>query len=222
MPELLQIFHKMLDHFGPRGWWPAETPFEVVVGAILAQSVAWRNVEKAIANLKAAGLFSAAALYHAAAADIAREIVPTRYYQAKTKKLQAFMAHLMERYDGDLNKMFTRPLAALREELLSLYGIGEETADSILLYAGNYPIFVVDAYTKRIFARLGILPASCTYRQVQRFFMENLPADVALFNEYHALIDAVGHYYCRNTNPRCQKCPLACWCNMPGAKQAVG
>lgn len=214
------IFQHMLDHFGPRGWWPADTPFEVVVGAILTQSVAWRNVEKAMANLKAAGLCSAAALYDADEAAIAREIVPTRYYQAKAKKLKAFMTHLTAHYGGDLSRMFTRPLAELRRELLSLYGIGEETADSILLYAGNYPIFVVDAYTRRIFFRLGLLPEKISYSAVQKFFMARLPADAALFNEYHALIDAVGHHYCRGDKPSCAACPLAVCCLLPQQNKA--
>lgn len=205
----MEVYDRLYSHFGPRHWWPADTPFEVIVGAILTQSVAWRNVEKAINNLKEAGLLSVDSLYQADTETIGQLIVPTRYYQAKAKKLKAFINHLVGNYNGDLKLMFSQPLEKLRPELLSLYGIGPETADSILLYAGGYHIFVIDAYTHRIFHRLGVFDEGAKYAAMQKKFMDNLPADVQLYNDYHALIDGLGHRLCRNQKPACSECPLA-------------
>lgn len=205
---LMEVYTRLYNHFGPRHWWPAETPFEVVVGAILTQSVAWRNVEKAIVNLKEAGLLSVEGLHQAEVEEIASLIVPTRYYRAKAKKLKAFINFLVEKYGGSLERLFAVPLDKLRPELLGLNGIGPETADSILLYAGEYPIFVIDAYTHRIFQRLGVFEPKVSYAEMQRFFMYHLPTDVKLFNEYHALIDALGNRLCRARKPTCQECPL--------------
>ncbi|MFZ5640402.1 MAG: endonuclease III domain-containing protein [Bacillota bacterium] len=206
--QLLKIYDKMLDFTGPRNWWPGETPFEVVVGAILTQSVAWRNVEKAINNLKSAGLLDIDALYQADTEEIAGHIIPTLYYRMKASKLKAFVTLLVEKYGSSLEQMFDQDLRQLRQELLAVYGIGPETADSIILYAAEKPVFVVDAYTKRIFHRLGIFPADIDYAGMQEFFMTHLDADVQLYNEYHAQIVGIGNRFCGNRKPACDRCPL--------------
>jgi endonuclease-3 related protein len=189
----------------------------VVVGAILTQSVAWRNVEKAIANLKGKGLLSVRGLQEASVTELEEAIVPTLYYRMKARKLKAFMEHLVTAYDGSLENMFSRPLSSLRPEVLSLYGIGPETADSILLYAGSYPVFVVDAYTRRIFSRLGFVSETATYEDMQRFFMTHLPAEIQLYNEYHAQIVALGNQVCLGRKPKCFACPLAGDCPAGGS-----
>ena len=224
---LQQLYQLLFDRFGSRRWWPAETPFEVIVGAILTQNVAWKNVEKAIANLKGAGLLDPAALYAVSAGELEPLIRSTGYFRAKAKKLKAFVAHLHERYDGSLERMWTRPLAELRAELLAIYGIGPETADAILCYAGGYPVMVVDAYTRRVFCRLGLASPAASYGELQRLFMANLPPDARLFNEYHALIDALAHGVCLKRAPLCGRCPLAGVCREAGispsaAAAAVG
>lgn len=199
-------------HFGPRGWWPAETPFEVCVGAILTQNVAWRNVVKAISALKEEGLLDVEPIYHAPAEKIASLIRPTRYFNQKAGRLKDFCSLVVESYQSDLKSLFDLPAGDLRRVLLGLKGIGKETADSIMLYAAQKPVFVVDSYTARIFNRLGIIPENWGYDRIQEFFTRNLPAGVELFNQYHALIDGTGHYYCSGTPPRCGGCPLAGRC----------
>ncbi|KKM11669.1 endonuclease [Clostridiales bacterium PH28_bin88] len=217
----MAIYQRLYDAFGPRRWWPAETAFEVMVGAVLTQNVAWRNVERAIASLKGTGLMDPMSLYQADQVHIERLIVPTRYYKTKARKLKALVTLVVERYGGDLNRMFSRPLGELRQELLGVYGIGPETADAILLYAGNLPIFVVDAYTRRIFHRLGVFPPDISYGAMQEYFQVHLPRDVALYNEYHALIDGLGHRLCLATRPRCGECPLVDECRYPGEEAVV-
>ncbi|NLC07425.1 MAG: endonuclease III domain-containing protein [Syntrophomonadaceae bacterium] len=209
---LLNIYECLYQHFGPRGWWPADTPWEVAVGAILTQNVAWRNVEQAIANLKEANLLGLQEMQLATEEEIASRIRPTRYYNTKARKLKVFVNYLTEQYAGELSNLWHQPLEKLRAELLNLWGLGPETVDSILLYAGNQPIFVVDAYTRRIFSRLGLLPEKVTYAEMQRFFMDHLPVEVELYNEYHALIDALGNQVCLNRAPKCHLCPLAEQC----------
>ena len=204
---LLEIFQKLLDRFGPQHWWPAREPFEVIVGAILTQSTAWTNVEKAIDNLRGAGRLSAAALRNLPERELATLIHPCGYYNVKARRLKAFVVWLGGRYGDNLDRMFAQDIGALRRELLGVHGIGEETADSILLYAGNRPVFVIDAYTRRIFGRLGLAPPHDTYAAFQAVFMENLPADARLFNEYHALLVRLGKEACRKA-PRCPACPL--------------
>ena len=219
---LLKVFRLLYDHFGPRHWWPAETPFEVIVGAILTQAVSWRNVERAVANLKARGLLEVEALAAVDEETLAGLIRPAGYYRVKARKLKAFVAYLQGSYRGRLEDLFSRPLGPLREELLSIYGIGPETADSILLYAGGYPTFVVDAYTHRVFHRLGFFPARMAYEEMRGFFLERLPPDVSLFNEYHALIDELAKSLCRRREPLCGGCPLATLCPQAGIKAAQG
>ena len=205
--RLMTIYQCLLDHFGPRHWWPAETPFEVVVGAILTQNTAWRNVEYAIANLRGAGALTPAAVLALGPSELEILVRPAGFFRQKTARLQGLVRYLRDRHEGDLQGWLKQPLAALRTELLSLPGIGPETADSILLYAGGRPSFVVDAYTRRLFGRLGLLTGVEPYDQIRALFMGALPAEVALFNEYHALIVAECKSYCRKT-PLCRSCPL--------------
>lgn len=207
---LLGIYKKLYEKFGPRHWWPGETDFEIIVGAILTQNTAWGNVEKAIGNLKRKRLLTPRKLHNLDARVLAALIRPSGYYNIKTKRLKAFLKFLFKEYNGSLKLMFSRKLRDLRKELLGVYGIGPETADSILLYAANKPIFVVDAYTKRIFSRYNLISPSATYDDAQWFFMKNLPRRVRLFNEYHALIVELGKNICK-TKPRCGICPLTAY-----------
>jgi endonuclease-3 related protein len=202
------IYDRLFDRYGPQHWWPGDTPFEVIIGAILTQSTAWSNVEKAIANLKADELLDAVSLDEIATDKLATLIRPSGYYNAKAAKLKAFVERLNQEYDGSLDRLFELGTSDLRKELLSIHGIGPETADSILLYAAHRPVFVIDAYTKRIIGRLGLALASDSYETFQRLFMENLPHDEGMFNEYHALLVRHGKDVCRKT-PRCEGCCLA-------------
>jgi len=196
-----------MDYYGPQHWWPAKEPFEVMVGAILTQSAAWVNVEKAIANLRAAGALTPEALRQLTLSEIARLIRPCGYYNAKALKLKSLVHWLGERYDDNLDELFANDTDSLRRQLLSIHGIGQETADSIILYAGNKPIFVVDAYTRRIVSRIGLAPENNSYAAYQLLFMDNLPSDVRLYNEYHALLVCLGKTACRR-RPLCQQCCL--------------
>ncbi|MCL4426478.1 MAG: endonuclease III domain-containing protein [Firmicutes bacterium] len=206
--RLLAVFRTLFDHFGPQGWWPAETPFAVIVGAILTQSVSWRNAERAIDELRRRDLLDPVGLFRIPEEELAEFLRPAGYYRAKARKLKAFLQHLFSQYGGNLQGLLDRPTEELRGELLALYGIGPETADSIVLYAAGKPSFVVDAYTLRIFSRLRILPAGTKYEEARRFFQGHLPPDRALFNEYHALLVALGKDFCWKSGPRCAGCPL--------------
>lgn len=207
---LIAVYERMIAHFGPRNWWPGETPDEIIIGAILVQNVAWRNVEQAIDHLRAAGLLSLEAIHRAPVEILEPLIIPTRYYKQKARKLKAFAAFLCERY-GTLERMFEQGVESLRPQLLALKGIGPETADCILLYAGGLPSFTCDAYTRRIFSRLGFFGPNASYEEMRRFFMEHLPPEAALFNEFHAQIDGIGHFFCA-PQPRCEACPLRPLC----------
>ena len=204
---LLRIFYKLLEHYGPRKWWPAKTKFEVIVGAILVQSVTWENARIAVNNLKKEGLLSPQAILSASHEEIAAKIISSRFYNQKTEKLKSFCSNLMEHYDGSLSKMFSNTLADLREDLLHIKGIGSETADSILLYAGNKLSFVSDAYTKRWIERYGLFDGLSTYDQIREFFMNNLPGDLYIYNEYHALIVHHSKSICKLA-PQCHLCPI--------------
>jgi endonuclease-3 related protein len=208
---LLRIFDLLLQRYGPLRWWPAETPLEVCAGAILTQNTSWGNVEKAIANLKGEGLLTLPALRDVPADRLGTVIRPAGFFNVKSLRLKEFIGWLYDRHGGDLDLMFSGDWQELRGELLEVKGIGRETADSILLYAGRKPTFVVDAYTKRLFSRLGLLPENAGYEEVRSLFMENLPADEALFNEYHALIVQHGKEHCRK-RPRCTGCDLHILC----------
>lgn len=204
---LLDIYHRLLDHYGPQHWWPANEPFEVIIGAILTQSTAWTNVEKAINNLKAAGALTPESLHRLPQDELAGLIHPCGYYNVKARRLKAFAQRLWEQYRGDLDKLFAGNISHLRQQLITIYGIGEETADSIILYAAGKPTFVIDAYTRRIISRTGLAPQNNDYSAFQALFMSNLPADVSLFNEYHALLVHLAKDVCR-TRPHCHHCCL--------------
>ncbi len=205
--RLLDIYRILFEHYGPRRWWPADTPFEVVVGAILTQNTAWRNVEKAIANLKGLGPLTPETLRRLPEAALYETIRPAGYYRQKGKRLRNFLALLFDRFDGRLEALFELPTESLREELLSLSGIGPETADSILLYAAGRPVFVIDTYTLRIFTRHELLPEETFYAEAQQWITDRLPEDVQLYNEFHALLVNAGKDFCR-PRPKCAGCPL--------------
>src|SRR5579862_6182504 len=208
---VLPLYYKTLSRaIGPMHWWPAKTPFEVVVGAILTQNTAWSNVERAIAALRDARLLTPAAIAQVPQARLARMIRSSGYFRQKAKKLKNLVRFLNEEYDGSLARMFRTPTQLLREQLLSVWGIGRETADSILLYAGEHPVFVVDAYTHRILERHGLVSdGRPDYEGVRAMFERELPRSVALYNEFHALLVHVGKHWCRTREPQCELCPLA-------------
>jgi endonuclease III related protein len=206
-PRIRRIYETLYAAFGPQRWWPGETPFEVMVGAILTQNTAWTNVERAIGNLKRAGRLSADGILACPAGELADLIRPSGYFNLKAKRLKSYVQWYRDRFGADPAVMRRVPIGALRAELLTVYGIGRETADSILLYACGLPAFVVDAYTLRIFSRLGVIPDRADYESVRARFMKSLPEDPALYNEYHALIVALGKDWCR-PRARCEGCPL--------------
>jgi len=189
-------------------WWPARTPFEVIVGAILTQNTAWSNVERAIEKLRSNRLLTPGAIERVPPAQLARLIRPSGYFRQKAKKLKAFVRFLNGEFGGSLKRMFAVPTNELRSKLLTVHGIGPETADSILLYAGNHRIFVVDAYTRRILARHGLSDDRSSYDEIREMFERELPHEAELYNEYHALIVNTGKNWCRNKNPICSECPL--------------
>ena len=206
------VYRRLLAAYGPQGWWPgAHDPWEVIAGAILTQNTAWGNVERALANLKAAEAMPPSRIRELPHEQLAALLRPSGYFNTKAKKLKAFAGHLWERYGDDLEAFLGQDLAVLRPELLSIYGIGEETADDILVYAAHAPSFVIDAYTRRILERLGHGPARKSYAGYQALFHDNLPADAGLFNEYHALLDRHAKDACRKT-PVCEGCCLRDLC----------
>ncbi|MBI2104883.1 MAG: endonuclease III domain-containing protein [Candidatus Omnitrophica bacterium] len=202
------IYRRLLRAFGPQGWWPARTSFEMMAGAVLTQATNWRNVERAIERLRRAGALRPQRLLALRRGELEDAIRPAGYFRQKAKRLQAFARWYAARYAGSARRMFRTPWPALRRELLGLHGIGPETADSILLYAGAQPVFVIDAYTIRVFARHRLLGRRAAYDAVQRLAMRALPADAALYNEFHALLVAVGKRYCHRRAPDCAQCPL--------------
>jgi endonuclease III related protein len=205
--QLKQIYDLLFKRFGPQDWWPGDTPFEVIVGAILTQNTNWTNVEKAIINIKNADALAPVKLHHLDIATLAALIRPAGYFNIKAKRLKNFLDWFFENYSGKLENLEGVRTPELREQLLSVKGIGPETADSILLYALNRPVFVVDAYTARICSRHHLIDEGADYHQIQETFESNLPSDIQLFNEYHALIVNLGKNYCKPT-PKCEECPL--------------
>jgi len=205
--HLENIYQRLYSKFGPQKWWPARTRFEVIIGAILTQNTNWGNVEKAIENLRRAGLLAPQRFHNVSLAELADLIKPAGYFNVKAKRLKNFIDFFFEEYDGDLRKMAVEATDVLREKLLQVNGIGPETADSILLYALDKPIFVVDAYTKRILSRHNLIKPDSDYHSIQKLFMENLRNNRKMFNEYHALIVHVGKHFCK-TKPLCDRCPV--------------
>ncbi|MCJ7730025.1 MAG: endonuclease III domain-containing protein [Sedimentisphaerales bacterium] len=205
--QLNDIYNLLFARFGPQHWWPGDSPFEIIIGAILTQNTNWTNVEKAIANLKKAKVLSPAKLHHLDIKKLADLIRPAGYFNIKAKRLNNFLDWLFENYAGQLKNLEDIPTDRLRSELLSVKGIGPETADSILLYALNRPVFVIDAYTARICSRHHLIDEGADYHQIQELFESNLPSDIRLFNEYHALLVRLGKDFCKPT-PKCDTCPL--------------
>ena len=206
---LWEIYQRLYRAYGPQGWWPGDGAFDVVVGAILTQAAAWTNVERAIFSMKQTGCWSLRAIYEMPVEELASIIRPSGYFNAKARKLKAFAEHLVEGYDADLPTFLSQELEPLRDELLSIHGIGQETADDILVYAAGKPSFVIDAYTRRILQRVGLSPQSSKagYRFYQEMFHANLKRDVSLFNEYHALLDHHAKVTCAKV-PACSSCGL--------------
>lgn len=203
--KFYQVLHKK---FGPQGWWPAETALECILGAILTQNTSWKNVEKAIDNLKRENLVSIERLNLINAEELALLIRPSGYYNQKAIKIKKFISFLVDEFSGSLERMFATEKSHLRKKLLSIKGIGPETADSIMLYAGGIPVFVVDAYTWRVLYRHGLAPEVTSYSEIQELFADSLSEDAGMFNEYHALLVKLGKEHCRKREPICSGCPL--------------
>ncbi|KAF5029080.1 MAG: endonuclease III domain-containing protein [Methanoculleus marisnigri] len=205
--DLPLIYDALFAAFGHQRWWPAKTPFETMIGAILTQNVSWTNAAQAVRNLEDAGMLDPRLLAEADTADIAPLIVPSRYYNQKAERIREFAGVYVREFHADPAAMAAVETGELRERLLALRGFGEETADTILLYACKKPVFVVDAYTRRIFSRYGLLPEGASYDLTQRLFAENLDPDVELFNDYHAQIVRLGKTVCKKS-PLCDRCPI--------------
>ena len=207
--RLMDIYHRFHAAYGPQHWWPGESQFEIIAGAILTQSAAWTNVEKALVKMRAAGCWSLEAVHQLPEAELAQLVRSSGYFNAKARKLKAFAAHVAVNYQGDLERFFAKPVGPLRQELLSIHGIGEETADDIIVYAAGKTSFVIDSYTRRIMDRMGIAPdaARPKYGDYQAIFHNNLTHDTQFFNEFHALWDRHAKEACAKT-PRCEGCCL--------------
>jgi len=206
---LKEYYNALFERFGPQRWWPARTRFEVIVGAILTQNTNWGNVERAVRALRVAGGLTPKGMNALSVEALAELIRPSGYFNVKARRLKNFLTHLNAFHDGSLNRLFgSNNQVRLRTELLSINGIGPETADSILLYAGARAEFVVDAYTRRILSRHGLIEETATYGELKEFFTSALAPDAALFNEYHALIVVTGKEYCRPRRQKCEECPL--------------
>jgi endonuclease-3 related protein len=206
--QLLGIYQQLYDALGPQHWWPADSPFEVIIGAILTQNTSWTNVERAIQNLKEEALLDPFKLYDVREGRLAVIIKPSGFFNIKAKRVKHFIHFFFEHFQGSVEKMFAEDVLSLRERLLRVNGLGPETVDSILLYAGEKPVFVVDAYTRRIFSRHKLVQEAAAYNEIQGLFMNNLDHDVQMFNEYHALLVYVGKHFCKS-KPRCDQCPMS-------------
>jgi endonuclease III related protein len=208
LPILPRYFEALYQAHGKQHWWPGRTHFEVIVGAVLVQNTNWVNAARAIANLRQAKLLTPSAMGKVPQPKLARLVRSSGYFRQKARKLKAFVAFLQKEHCGSLSAMFRTPTPKLREQLLNVHGIGPETADSILLYAGNHPVFVVDAYTRRILQRHGLATGKESYEETRGLFEKSLPNDPQLFNEFHALIVHTGKNYCRTRAPLCSQCAL--------------
>jgi endonuclease-3 related protein len=209
VPETLRQYYQTLhQRLGPQGWWPARTRLEVVLGAILAQNTAWTNAALAVRRLRKAGLLKLARLQRASRSELEHCIRPAGFYRQKALTIRNFLNWLIRACEGSLATLFALPAEEARQELLKIRGLGPETVDTILLYAGRHPFFVADAYARRILARHGLVPAKAGYSAVQQFLHRHLPPDQALFNQFHALLVEVGKRFCRRQQPDCGACPL--------------
>jgi endonuclease III related protein len=207
-PPLEEYYNSLFTSLGPQHWWPGQTPFEIIVGAILTQNTAWTNVEFAIRNLRGASLLSPRAIERVPLRRLETLIRPSGYFRQKARKLKAFCHFLRREYRGSLRRMFETPTLMLRQKLLTVFGIGPETADSILLYAGEHPVFVVDAYTRRLLMRHGWIDEKANYEEIRWMMERHAPGNSRWFNEFHALIVNVGKKYCLRREPLCRQCPL--------------
>jgi endonuclease-3 related protein len=208
MVKLPEIYQRLFHAFGPQHWWPGDSPFEIAVGAILTQNTNWGNVEKAIHNLKKHNALAAKTIHDMPVQKLAELIKPAGYFNVKAKRLKNFMHFLMNKYQGSMKRIGNEDMQVIRKNLLDVNGIGPETADSILLYALGKPVFVIDAYTKRVLSRHGIMGDDKSYDEFQELFHSALKRDVKLYNQYHALFVKVGKVYCRKQRPLCERCPL--------------
>jgi len=206
--RIRNFYRDLFDRYGPQGWWPGESRIECILGAILTQNTSWQNVEKAIDNLKRDNLISIESLNLITTDELARLIRSSGYYNQKAVKIKTFIRFVVQEYSGSLEKMFAEPSSELRKKLLGIKGIGPETADSIMLYAGGIPVFVVDTYTYRILSRHGLVPENTSYHEIQELFMDSLEKDSETFNEYHALLVKLGKEHCKKSSPVCEGCPL--------------
>ncbi|OGQ96685.1 MAG: endonuclease [Deltaproteobacteria bacterium RIFOXYD12_FULL_57_12] len=206
--KIQEIYQMLFDRFGPQHWWPGETPFEVMVGAVLTQNTNWTNVSRAIANLQQGDLLSFQALHAMPPSLLAEKIRPAGYYNLKAARLKNLLNLIAAEYQGRLSDFFAEETAVLRQKLLAVKGVGPETADSIVLYAAHKPAFVVDAYTYRILSRHSLIVEDAGYDEIQELFVGALPEDVRLYNEYHALLVKLGKDFCRKSKPLCASCPL--------------
>ncbi len=210
----MEVYRRLLDAYGPQGWWPASSRFEMIAGAILTQAAAWRNVEQALDNLRSAGVDDWPAVHALPLDDLAGLVRPSGYYNAKARKLKAFAAHVCGYYDGELDRMFVAETGVLRRELLGIHGIGPETADDIMVYAAGRASFVIDAYTIRIMRRVGLTPQGRDdYHSWQAMFHAGIPADAQVYNEFHALLDRHHKEACTKNAPRCHGCCLLDLCS---------
>jgi endonuclease-3 related protein len=207
MPSIAQdVFARLFASYGPQHWWPGDSPFEVLLGAMLTQHTSWKNVERALANLRNAGLMSFDALANVSRTELEELLKPAGHYRQKAARIHKTLAYIRERH-GSLEAFLEQDLETLRTELLSQNGIGPETADAIALYAAGQPTFVIDAYTQRVFKRHGWIEPEAGYEEMQQFFHSSLERDAPLYNEYHALLVQVGKSHCQKT-PVCSGCPL--------------
>lgn len=219
--ELQRIYDLLLTHYGVQNWWPAESAWEIMVGAILTQNTSWTNVARALDNLRRENLLSPAAMRELEIGRLQELVRSAGFVTSKPKRLKGLAEFLFEHYDGDPANLRGADLGTQRAQLLALNGIGPETADDILLYVAEQPTFVIDAYTRRIFYRLGWVPETITYHELQALFMSHLPADVALFKEYHALLDVHAKRTCTKRAPRCEACPLNPICAKRGVANTL-
>ena len=203
-----EAYQLLYDHFGPQNWWPGETPLEIMVGAILTQNTNWSNVQKAIVNLKSEKLLDYQSLSQLSVDELAQLIRPAGYYNLKAQRLKNLLDMVADSYDGEVGLFLGDELGSARENLLGVKGVGPETADSILLYACGHPVFVVDMYTHRVFSRHNMVEEETDYQAIQDVFVDHLPQDLQLYNEFHALIVRVASTFCKKTKPLCEKCPL--------------